>query len=559
MAREHYRRFIEEAFIAPIRSVLIVDDDYPTYDEILKTDDGMGARGDAHARKAWRRQRERVANVIGAFRRRRPPLLVDIHDGANVPTEGNESAATHLHQCDLLVLDYELDRDRPGDGSRAIGILAALMSNLHFNLVIIYTNEDLDVVFDAVRWGLVTPSTDVLSDGEIENAKRWIDDGEDEFEDFERDLHNTIGSAQYFHSRMHGSSYLRTMVRAQEPYALFNHQADRVNWSRDQRKLVLKYLLRRLERANDVPSNTANRFSDLEWSVPDPRWLKSNSAFVALSRKTGDDDDLLTDLGAALNHWSPRPSRLFLTKVRAEIDEYGVAVQSAALSNHFALAYWYFDLLESGDAERRRWRVSESVSRHAGQLMQTVLPRVEEYVTRLIEAEVAGGNSVEICKGHFAVNLDNDAHKRTAMLEHNAFVCSMEPTGWHLSTGHVFSMLDDHWLCLSPTCDMVPSQLPTWRTDATGERLPFIGVKLLSIRSGKALRDIHSNRFVFLGIGGEVKCYSFNDPSRDGSAPHWYTLYAEKRGRLSLLTSNSVYPTLDRKAVACLRNASMRR
>ena len=407
------------------------------------------------------------------------------------------------------------------------------MSNLHFNLVVIYTNEDLDVVFDAVRWGLVTPSMDLLSEAEIEDGKKCIDDGEDAFANFERDLSNTIGSAQYFHSRMNESSYLRTMARAQQPYALFNHQADRVKWSRDQRRLVLRYLLKSLERANGVPSTSTDRFADLEWSSRGPQWIKSSSAFVALSRKTGDDDDLLTDLRAALNHWSPRPSRLFLTKVRAEIDEYGVAAQAAALSNHYALAYWYYDLLESDGLERRRWRISESVSRHAGQLMQAVLPRVEEYATRLIEAEVAGGDSAAICRDHFDVNLNNDEHKRTAVLEHNTFVCSMEPSGWHLSTGHVFSMLDGYWLCLSPTCDMVPSQVPRWRIEASGERLPFIGIRLLPIRSVKALNDIHSNRFVFLRIDDEVRCFSFNDPSREGSAPYWYTLYAEKRGRFS--------------------------
>ena len=35
MANEHYHNFVDEALVAPIRSVLIVDDQYPTYDEIL--------------------------------------------------------------------------------------------------------------------------------------------------------------------------------------------------------------------------------------------------------------------------------------------------------------------------------------------------------------------------------------------------------------------------------------------------------------------------------------------------------------------------------------------
>ena len=79
---------------------------------------------------------------------------MDIHDGADVSAENEVATATHLHQCDLLVLDYVLDKGKSSDGTRAIEILRGLMSNNHFNLVIIYTNEKLDVVFDTVRWRL---------------------------------------------------------------------------------------------------------------------------------------------------------------------------------------------------------------------------------------------------------------------------------------------------------------------------------------------------------------------------------------------------------------------
>ena len=533
MAGEHYREFIEEAFIQAMRSVLIVDDDYPTYDEILMPDASEGNPESPHARKAWRSQRERVANLIASFRRMRPPLLVDIHDGSNVTAEAEVTAASHLHQCDLLVLDYELDRDRPGDGTGAIGILRALMANHHFNLVVIYTNEDLDIVFDSVRWGLVAPSADVLSKAENEQAETWIDVGEDDFPNFSRQLSDSLGAAQYFHSRMNPSSYLRTMARTHQPYSLFCAQADRVNWTRDQRRLVLRHLLKEMERAKGVVSDTTDRFTDLQWSSRGPRWIKSNSAFIAFSRKTDNDDDLLSDLRIALNHWCPRPSRLFLTKLRAEIDDFGVAAQASALSNHHALAYWYYGLLASENEEDRRWRISESVSRHAGQLMQAVLPRVEEYASRLIAVETAGGETEAICLDHFGVDLNKEEDERKAILEHNTFVCSMQPAGWHLTTGHVFSIFGNHWLCLSPSCDTVPSQVPKWRTEIIGERLPFIGVKLLPAKQLKALRDIHSNRFVFLRIDNEVRCFCFNDASREGSAPHWQVFFAENRGRFS--------------------------
>ena len=530
---DHYQTFIEEAFIDPIRSVLIVDDDFPTYDEILAAEEPPGIAGGARRNKAWHADPRRVAHLVEAFRRRPRPLLVDIHDGTNVSLEEEDATAAHLHQCDLLVLDYELDKGMPHDGTRAIDILRKLMSNCHFNLVVIYTKEDLDVVFDEVRWRLLRPSENLIADEEVTNAKELIEAGEDALEGFARSLSDTIGDAQYFYFRLNHSSYLRTMLKAEQPYTQFNVQADSVDWCRNQRKVVLRYLLRELETRNTAETTFGSRFDDLEWSPNGPTWIKSGSAFVALSSKTDNADDVLCYLRKALIDWSPPPSRLFLTKLRAEIDEYGVAAQGHALGSHHALAYWYYDLLSGKSIDDRRWAIAESVSRHSDQLLSFILPRVEQFASRLVAAEVASGDPIEICKDHFDVDFSKDTDKTKAALEHNVFVCSMEPNGSHLTTGHVFAMSDAHWICLSPACDMVPSQIPGWRTETFGERLPFVAIKLHRLRPNTIPKDIHSNRFVFLRIDGQVSSYCFNEPSGEGSAPHWHILFAEKRGRFS--------------------------
>ena len=204
----------------------------------------------------------------------------------------------------------------------------------------------------------ISPFNDTLFKSETSTAEDLIYNSETDVENFETRLYETIGAAQYFHSRANQSSYLRKMAKDQEPYKLFNVLADRVDWCRDQRKLVLRYLLKRLENENGVNDSQAGRFDNLQWSRNDPIWIKSDSAFVALSGKTDNHDDLLSDLQKALNNWNPRPSRLLLTKLCAEIDDYGVAAQGPALSNYYALAYWYYKLLSSSDNDRR-WRVIE--------------------------------------------------------------------------------------------------------------------------------------------------------------------------------------------------------
>ena len=532
MPGEHYATFIEQAFLDPIRSVLIVDDDYPTYEEVL----GLGNQGQAtgHRRhgKSWHRDPVPIARVVQSFRRGPRPLLVDIHDGSNVSGDAEMGTAGHLHQCDLLVLDYELDKGRRNDGSRAIEILRKLMTSAHFNLVIIYTNAELEGVFDAVRWALIVPWEDDLTEGKSATARDLIQVGEDSFEGFEGRLWDSVQDAQYFHSR--GSKkYLRTMAKRQEPYSEFCRRSDEAEWSRDDREIVLRYLLREREIKNGVNDASGRRFRDLEWSLNEPLWIKSGSAFIALSNKNQHNGDVLHQLRRALIDWGPPPSQLVLTKLRAEIDEYGIAVQGRALGNRHASAYWYHGLLNQNAIDARRWRIAEVVSRHSDQLLSFILPGVVDFASCLVDAEVAAGAPEEICKLHFGVDLDNVSDKTKAALEHNAFVCSMEPSGSHLTTGHVFTISNEQWLCLSPACDLVPSQIPAWSTDAFGERLPFVGVKLHEIRMNTVPKDIHSNRFIFLRIDGQVKGYCFNEPSGESSVPRWHILFADNRGQFN--------------------------
>jgi CheY-like chemotaxis protein len=529
MAGDHYSEFIEEAFVKPIRSVLIVDDDYPTFEEMLDAQLSRD-KGEQPARtKAWYENPTRIKNVIESFRTPKRPLLVDIHDGTNVGIGDDVKVAAHLHQSDLLVLDYQLDKAKPGDGSRAIKIIRSLTTNDHFNLVVVHTSEKLDEVFHAILIALLSPCDEVLSEDDSARVVDLIEEAELASEGFGDRLFATVGVDHYLHSRAQAPTFLRTMLKGQHPYEDFKAACDQAGWSVDVRRLVLRYVLGRVEKPL-LPNFSVGPNAALAWSNGAVKWIKTDTVFIAFSNK-GDDDDLLGDLQAALEAWKPQPSRLFLAKLRAEMDEYGVMAQASALGNKHALAHWYGRLLKATGQERR-WLIAETVSRHSDQLLSGILPRVEAFATRLVNQESGAGDADELCKGHFAVDLGNGPAKVRAEREHNAYVCSKPPEGWHLTTGHVFTMNGDYWVCLSPACDMVPSQLSATRKTAFGDRLPFMAVRLQAVGDNTIPKDVQSNRFLFLPLNGEVKAFCFNDPSGENSAPTWHTLYAEKKGEL---------------------------
>jgi hypothetical protein len=528
MASDHYASFISEAFIKPIRSVLIVDDDYPTIEDIVDLEiRHAGNDGARRNGKKWYDSPDRIKNVIESFRKPERSLLVDIHDGQNVDAKGDAKIASHLHQSDLLVLDYELDKARPGDGYRAIEILRSLMENDHFNLVIVHTSEKLDVVYRDIITGLISPIDIPLSDEERQKCQDLIAEQEDIDDRFAASLEATMGTEQYLHLRLLPTQYSPLIAKKHQPYAGFSDLADAAEWDDDDRKLVGRYLLDRVQqrlRGNMNRSEVKN----VRWSTTAVRWIKTDSNFIAFSEK-GDDDNLLGDLQIALEAWKPQPSRLFMAKLRAEIDEYGVVAQTDALERKFASARWYSALLNAEEYDRR-WRIAETVKRHSDQLLRTILPRVETFATDLIKAEKASGKSHAICKDHFGVDLDEAKAAERADLEHNSYVGSTAPHGWHLHTGDVLAIKDDYWLCLSPACDLVPSQ-SNKRYQVYGNRRPFMAVKLFPV-TDRPLKKIkvQANLHVFIDVDGDTKIFSFNAQGSEGTAPTWCTLYAEKHG-----------------------------
>lgn len=522
MASDDYRGFIEEVFIRPIRSVLIVDDQYPTWGQLL---------GPAPALNADRATDltppttafNRVRDMIDAFHHNNPPLLVDIHDGQDVPTDAATAATSRLHQTDLLILDYELDPARQGDGTRAIEILRVLLSNTHFNLIVVRTKEDLDSVFDSVRWGLLFPSMPDLSSDEAHTAKELIVDAEDLSVGFADRLYDAVGSQQYFHAVANPQTYLRTAAKAEPPY---NHFADACfdGWANKDKKLVLRYLLVRLQRLRATEMAPAAH-GPLSWSESMHRWVCADSAFIAFCDKER-PTDILGDLHDALSDWKPDPSRLFLAKLRNVVDDEAVFAQSRAFDASHAMAYWYAELLRAPDLERRS-NVARTVARHADVLLTRVLPHVESFADRLVASDRSQGQFHSLCERRFGVDLTRPKVRRRAVLEHNVLACSMAPVGWHLTVGHVFLMDDGYWLCLSPACDMVPGQIPKWRKDAYDNRLPFLAVRLERVNSERE-HDAQTGRYIFLLLDGRIDVFSLSPQLN--AAPQWHALFAAADG-----------------------------
>lgn len=278
-----------------------------------------------------------------------------------------------------------------------------------------------------------------------------------------------------------------------------------------------------------VPDEHIGAADELVWEAGSIKWTRSNSVFIAFSSKEK-GDDLIADLTNALVDWNPDPSRLFLARLQAEIDERGSIAQDLVLGKKHALAHWYRNLLVTEPAVQR-WRIAEAVSRHSDQLMNNILESVQGFALNLIQSELLTGTDPgEICKHRFGVNLEIPDVEMRAHAEHNALVGSKSPSGPHLMTGHIFKVGDDHWLCASPACDLVPTQLSGFRKATYDGRMPFIAIKLQPVATSIALGKINSNRHLFIEIDNNIVAFCFNDHGDESSSPQWTQLYAANGG-----------------------------
>lgn len=540
MRDEDYEAFVKEAFIAPIRSVLIVDDDYPTLEDVLLRQVDTLAGNPVNDDKEWWRNPAQVLGVIDRFRVKDPSLLVDIHDGSNVSPGREVKVANHLHQSDLLVLDYQLDRNRKGDGTKAIEIARSVMLNDHFNLIVVHTNEVLDQVFREMLIGLMGKAEPFISEEEVDRVNELIDTVENDDETITEKLTSSIADEHYLHFRASDCNFPPKAGDDPPSYENFNSICEELKWEgADVVSRVARWALSKREeqlstKLNEVASTA------LSWSSGDRKWIRSNTVFIAFTQKNPEEGaDLLGELLNTLNAWQPRPSRLFLAMLRAQIEKFGVAAESSALGNNHVLAHWYSRLLKE-EGEARKFLISESVSRHSEQLLDFVLPEVTKFASRLVSAEAGVAEAEDLSKKYFGIDLKDKAAAETAKNEHNAFVCSKKAEGYHLATGHVFKGDEAHWICLTPLCDLVPGRMSEARYGKIGTNLPFMAVRLQSARIPVAgdkqkkwdrwYKLVLSNRLIFLHLDGTIKAFCISDPDNEGAAPHWFTLYAKNEG-----------------------------
>lgn len=538
-----YDELIREVFIDPIRSVVVVDDKFPTLDRLLE----IAARaGDSSSASDFDKSRDFDAaqGIVRFCHTRERPWLVEFHDG-QPPLEKMEAViADHLSQSDLMVLDYHLDPNDPESGDDAIEILRRVASNYHFNLVVVYTQGsieaggDIERVWQKIVIGLSTADPALTCHpNELVQAQKLIERLEDQDAGILDNVRAAVGDDAYLGVRedcRSKSCGLASLMQEKQYLSPLSATLDRAPDLHSKQKCqLLRWALHQRQEA--LRENFAqDDLGPIRWAFDKSskvNWIRTDRLFVTVVSKREAPGELPNLLCKALRRWGPEPHRLLMSMMRTVLAEVGVKAEDEVLANRYLQKAWFDDLMIEREQERR-WKIQATVSRQwerlGDALTETVGACADKLSSWLRECPTAPQPDA----------LFEDLDDAQVLKHRNCYVSTKPVTGHHLTTGHILEIDDTTWLCLSPACDLVPGQRDRGWHKRLADHLPFVAVQLYPDDEQQCLGAANRGNHLFLTVDGQVACFSFTptasssaETANDDAAPRWEQMFASRQGR----------------------------
>lgn len=563
-----FSELVHDAFIEPLRSVLIVDDQYPTWEEIINSKIKGGAKDDAlekrSVEKDWvKKNPNEPLQVIRQFREQKPGFVIDIHDAlaptrnaiaaGTKPQESASELADHLHQSDLLVLDYNLEGEAGGLGGRkAREILRMVLSNKHFNLILVHTGEDdLDKVMTECLVSLMQSCTSQF-DEKVQSGLATLDMKLDELEDegkFDRsDLANVFTDDLYLELRKPRSSsreLLSQFMQGEGPLAALHKWGSSIGLERGSLRSFIHWATRETEkgRLKEFDDHTA---AGLSWKADtDSRWLRTSKGFVAFVKKG--PDNLLIELQSALEDWKPTPSRLLSAKYRHALNSIGVAAEDKSLAKASVFAQFYDSIREparDGVTQEqaklsREFKLKEHVARQSEAISFLIEDDLVGFGEKIVNADEADGFKFA---DHYGIDLNDPDVKKDAVNRYNCYISTLPQKFGddQLDTGHIFKLNSDWWVCATPACDLQPGQTTIAFGGKSSDLRPFTAIRLVPIQLGDLENDhINSGSCCFIEDHEtkKVVCLGlrtvFDETKPATQKVTWRTFVARNQGLIS--------------------------
>ena len=533
---------IKEAYIDPIRSVMVVDDEYPTLSKLINGDDGSKAE-----------DKERLQEVIGMCKDPDNNWMLDVHDGQFTGT----GDVDNLHHSDLLILDYHLEGNGDfGRGDTALNVLSSLANKDHFNLVVVHTkgygdqggDDGYRAVFKDIVFHLQMPRLfREVPDGLLKRQK--IEEAVDAWDAEQAGILDTLIASvtdmDYLNLFSLGLAPVRIghdVRELKELKALYD--ARPIGEEDELDNLEFKFLQWYVlwKKGEKLKSHFGPvGFNDLQWSDDEYMWVKAGNLFVCVVGKTVPTTELPDRLLKALKHWGPHPHRLLLAKLRHKLDEHGFTLANSVLSKEHTHAGWLRELLNvrEQDLEQQAWYTAQS---HLEEMSWHYKDDLSQYLTRIVKSLMSEGTKIEEIEARYAspmVLMNNFEIFKSS----NAFNNSLPLEGKYLTTGHILknNATGDYFLVVTPACDLVPGRDDkATNIEAVVQRLYPVSAAVRQDSDEGALEEslvfercrefVNSKQILFIPINGSIEIFSTVSKLYKNSNPNLTSLAFANEG-----------------------------
>lgn len=474
-----YKPFLNEAYIQPIRTVTVIDDEYPTLEHlILKGKEGFKEE-----------DIERLSEIIKVSRGENFNWLLDVYDGKEEDLE-IDNVSRRLHHSDLLILDYHLDGGDDGLCQKSLNIIKNLANNRQFNIVAVHTKGYTglkgtvsDVLCDIIASLQAKPNQANLHEKPRKLVEDALDSWGDENTEIKDQLVDSISKIDMLYLiHHHANELLSAKLEHQMLDAfkcLYKQKPDDIELCE---KLLIRWLIS--EKYKDLeeisPMKTAKHF---DWGVDgDINWIKTEDLFLTVvGKKTTQIKDIPEKLLSAMECWKPHPHKLILSKLRNDVESKGISASSNILNRKHLQAAWLKELLHSKTEYESKTAAWSTVSKLWEELATEIKGDLGDFTIRLLNAL----NAVETDKAklfNYFVPSESNINELEQVKHANCFSCSRKISTHHIITGHILKIKSNYWLCLTPICDLVPEQKNNERKDSVeGEVKPLLPITLVQM------------------------------------------------------------------------------
>jgi len=486
-----------------IRSVMMIDDEFIPYSKLIQSLVKGESIPDSTIESS-----QRAAALESYFQNEK--ILCDLDDSAN------HLEVDRIRKSDLLIIDYHLESQNP---KKTIEILSGLKNSPHFNLAVVYTNEHPEVVWKQIASSLTSPR----------NVKKDIEDlsNDDVVEFWEEKIESDIKNGGNY--SLTNAEYLEYLLNYNVPNRLKKilAQESEPNIKQYIQKLANLICDYHIE-INQIYTSDKNKNSTIFGDKNGLKWIQYHNVFICIHNKTNDfendPEQILKTLIKSLIDWQPSYYQLIQSEIQNQIEAESMSFNVIHQNDSYGQAAWLKEILKSeeDDINNKIKTIYSSLAEDLyfkfsrNQILSDFIKDIFTSYKKEYELVSSQSPIENFCAEKMGITINANTFKD---MYHalNMNLSSKDYREKHISTGTVlFDQKNNLWyVCVSPACDMVPTQ----ETVPINKRLTphrMIQVlRLFKVSAEEALENATRSKYIYAYEKGERFYFSVTNPETD--------------------------------------------